>query len=304
MALSTLILPPVNGQHPPPLGRRAVLRAERRRTGLDFLTCGQKDVRVVQVHGRGHVSLGGRTVQLSPAPASCALQRGLVESMAMQAAATAIGAPGVAIACCPLPCPYLINVPEDEQDVPPSLRTQKLQKSLSASCIAQLAFAGLDFSLNDPLVGLLGAGVAALGIQASSPSGYRYLPSYIVLSFCNGSMQAMLGVEFFASLAKLGAMKTAGLPLSANPFFVHLLSLASPGLMFIGLYFAYQLYKELRMMRVQGMAYTEPSGARGNVHADDVPLPPGGFRFFEGQAHQLVPDTRQGCQEQAQPRQG
>lgn len=158
---------------------------------------------------------------------------------------------GVEIACFPLIGPLLPGYEPPETDSGPASRAQALQQSLTSSCIAQAVFATLDFALNDPITGLIGCGIATLGLQASTSSGFRFLPSYIVLTFCNGTMQILLGAEYFAGVGTHQLMRTFALPLSQK--LVQLISFASPTLMFLGLALAWNLHCELRSLALQGI---------------------------------------------------
>merc|ERR1711988_1087035 len=86
---------------------------------------------------------------------------------------------------------------QDETDVP--TRVAKLQKSLFSTSLAQGMLATLDFALNDPVTGLISCAIATMGTQAAAVNGHKYLKSYMVLTFCNGSMQVLLGLEAIGS---------------------------------------------------------------------------------------------------------
>merc|ERR1712039_922599 len=94
----------------------------------------------------------------------------------------------------------------------------------------------------------MGCGLAALGIQASSPSGFKFLPSYMVLAFCNGTMKVLLSLEMYnyghvlrAAMGPLGVVKIAGIVVLTSPFMI-----------FGGLLLAWELHKELRGLAIQG----------------------------------------------------
>merc|ERR1719382_540563 len=95
--------------------------------------------------------------------------------------------------------------------------------------------------------GFMECGLAALGIQASSPNGFKFLPSYMVLAFCNGTMKVLLSLEMYnyghvlrAVMGPFGMVKIAGIVVLTSPFMI-----------FGGLLLAWELHKELRGLAVQ-----------------------------------------------------
>lgn len=165
-------------------------------------------------------------------------------------------------------------------------RAQNLQRMMVCACLAQASAAVCEFAFDDPLNGLIGAGIATLGLQSATPQGFRYIPSYIVLAFCNGSMQVLMGLE-----TTLGSHRI--LPLLGGSFsakVASLLSLASPALMYVGIAIAWNLRIELRRMPqpvapIEGQAAPEDAPVlRDGTHAASS-FP--GFRPFSGEAHRL-----------------
>lgn len=220
------------------------------------------------------------------------------------------GAPGVEAAC--LPLLWLYEPPrlpgaagesaagggaEDEGSLSSS-RVRSLRHAIQATCYAGGLVATMDLALNDPVSGLIGCGVAALGLQASTPQGARYLPSYIVLAFCNGSMEVLLGIEAVTSRG----LGIAGLLAAASkaPLAVKVgqaLYITSPALMFTGLVFAWNLHCELRSNVLQsiraagnapaGMPRPPPGASTGGVSAAEDSAA-WGFQPFSGAPHRLL----------------
>jgi len=176
-----------------------------------------------------------------------------------------------------------------------TVRARTLQRGLAGTCIAQAVVATLQFALNDGISGLIGCAIGTLGMQAASPSGYRFLPSYIVLAFCNGTMQVLVGSELAASRHLL-TQSLAGVK------FASIVSVVSPAVMFLGMAVAWHLHCELRAIALQAL----PASMRGNligqpppvdgvVGAVDGPIGQGAgaaevagpFRAFHGQSHRL-----------------
>merc|ERR1719493_473756 len=106
------------------------------------------------------------------------------------------------------------------------------------------------------------------------------LPSYVVLTFCNGTMQALLGLETVVG-------EGVSLSGSLGAKFAGALNVASPTLMYLGMYLAWQLYAELRNLPpTQSEDFTS---ARGTDNATNPQVPGGSqvFRPFSGRAHRL-----------------
>lgn len=178
-----------------------------------------------------------------------------------------------------------------------STRARYLQRTLTGFCFAQASIATLEFALSDAVSGLIGCGIATLGLQASTPAGYRFLPSYIVLAFCNGTMQVLLGTELAAANGWMLSQATV-------PFSLKLATataIASPMMMFAGLAVAWHLHCELRTLALQalprGLVPGQPtsdglpqSPAPGQASGLPIPpgsLPSGNFQPFSGQPHRL-----------------
>eukprot|EP00747_Dinoflagellata_sp_TGD_P186852 gnl/TRDRNA2_/TRDRNA2_44183_c0_seq1.p1 gnl/TRDRNA2_/TRDRNA2_44183_c0~~gnl/TRDRNA2_/TRDRNA2_44183_c0_seq1.p1 ORF type:complete len:333 (+),score=45.21 gnl/TRDRNA2_/TRDRNA2_44183_c0_seq1:86-1084(+) len=183
-----------------------------------------------------------------------------------------------------------------------SSRTFQLSRALSAACIAQASVATLDFALQDPVSGIINCGIATLGLQAASPQGYRFLPSYIVLAFANGTMQVILAAESASQIPMLWS--TAG---HVSMKVAHAVNVLSPMVMFVGLTLAWQLHCELRSILREvvpgglgglpgqptaaapaGAAAAGTSGVAGDVRA----VVDGAFRPFTGERHRLEVDGK------------
>lgn len=218
------------------------------------------------------------------------------------AAAAFGGAPGgdammgeVSMACLPFIAPGWSSEDNARETDGLSERARNLQRGLAATCFAQATCATLNFTLNDGISGLIGCAIATLGLQASTPSGYRFLPSYIVLAFCNGTMQVLIGTEVAAHAAAL-THAAAGVKLAS------VVAVASPALMFVGLAVAWHLHCELRALALQALPPSMRSGLAMPPPVDGVIGAPtegaigqgagvtslgGPFRPFAGQSHRL-----------------
>jgi len=209
----------------------------------------------------------------------------------------------VSMACIPFLAPGWGN--EDDRrpnaNDPDGLseRARNLQRGLAATCFAQATCATLQFALNDGISGLIGCAIATMGLQASSPSGYRFLPSYIVLAFSNGAMQVLIGTEIAAKAQALAHGATGAAKLGACVAF------ASPALMFLGLAMAWHLHVELRAIALQAL----PPSMRNNLvfpppvdgvapaegvigQGANVQAAVGPFRPFAGQSHRLEGEAK------------
>jgi len=175
-------------------------------------------------------------------------------------------------------------------------RARQLHKLLAGTCIGQAVMATLQFAYGDAISGLIGCAIGTLGMHASSPVGYRMLPTYIVLAFCNGTMQFLVGSELAASHHILANATIAGMK------FTSIIAIASPAVMFAGMAVAWHLHCELRSIALQalppsmrgnligappvdGMASAAPGGPIGQ---GSMPVDMSGpFRAFQGQSHRL-----------------
>jgi len=179
-----------------------------------------------------------------------------------------------------------------------TVRARSLQRTMAATCIGQAVLAACQFALNDGISGLIGCCIGTLGLQASSSTGFRLLPSYIVLAFCNGTMQVLVGSELAASHHLIGKISAvAGLKLAS------VVSVVSPAMMFFGMVVGWHLHSELRAIALQAL----PPSMRNNligagqttvdgvVSAADSAVGQGAatselsgpFRAFSGQSHRL-----------------
>jgi len=284
----------------------------RRSRFSNFLSCervadveGVKDVSVSFVWPSGRQATGGPLQGASPqmlaALASTASAFGGSGAMAGMH-------PDVSMACIPFLAPGWGLDGEDraassqEENDGLTVRARTLQRGLAGSCIAQAAMATLQFALNDGISGLIGCAIGTLGMQAASPSGYRFLPSYIVLAFTNGTMQVLVGSELAASHHLLAHTSVASIKLAS------LVSVASPMLMFLGMAVAWHLHCELRAialqalppsMRNQLVATPPPIDGVSGIGAN-APIGQGGsaaelagpFRAFSGQSRRLEGEAK------------
>lgn len=280
----------------------------RRSRFNNFLSCeraadagGLKDVSVltsfVWPSGRQPASGGvleGASPQMLAALASTAA--------ALGGSGASVGGipPEVSMACIPFIAPGFFvdgdNSRNGESDGL-TVRARTLQRGLAGTCIAQAVVATLQFALNDGISGLIGCAIGTMGMQAATPSGYRFLPSYIVLAFCNGSMQVLVGSELAASHHLLANASMAGMK------FASIVSVVSPTMMFLGMAVAWHLHCELRAIALQAL----PPSMRGNLIGQPPPVDglvtgtgegpigqggaateaSGPFRAFAGQSHRL-----------------
>lgn len=240
-------------------------------------------------HGSDFLSVNTLTAKHCPSASSCGPLEAQSEDLfvlAMEALAGAVttamsvsmsnagsGIPGVTMACMPLFFPQWFGVsqnaangggpessgssattagPESELQLA-ARHCENKQMVLFLTCAAQAAAAACSFALKDSLSGFIGLGISFLGVQAATLNGQRFLPSYVVLSFCNGTMQVLLAAEMTSHAASQLA--------SGHSLWIKAASLvcmATPGLMFAGMFFGWQLFKELRMLRaLAGMPASE-----------------------------------------------
>jgi len=231
----------------------------------------------------------------------------LADTLSLSTAAALGGAsagaisPEVSMACIPFLAPGWGNDGENagSESDGLTLRARTLQRCLAGTCIGQALVATLQFALNDGISGLIGCCIGTLGMQAATPSGYRFLPSYIVLAFCNGSMQVMVRSEMAASHHLFATASAAGLK------FASIVSVVSPAMMFLGMVMAWHLHCELRAIALQAL----PPSMRNNLMGvappvDGVVSSPadgpsgqgadasGPFRAFAGQSHRLPSEAK------------
>jgi len=222
---------------------------------------------------------------------------------ALASAATALsgamqggGSHDVSMACIPFIVPTWPGADDDEEGNAASetdglsARALILQRGLFGTCVAQVCVSALQFAMRDGMSGFVGCAVAALGTQACSPSGYRYLPTYIVLAFSNGTMQLLVNSEMVAAHGIFFSPATAtGIKLAA------LVALTSPALMFTGLLIAWHLHCELRNIALSALPENMRAGLLwpGQPPVDTATSPPertatDSFRPFAGQSRRLA----------------
>lgn len=174
--------------------------------------------------------------------------------MALQAGAGS----SAMMACIPfLPSWSQESVSQDalSQAPPISQRLRLLSHLVNGAALAQLTTAMLQFALNDPLSGLIGGGIAAIGWQTAHPAGFRLLPTYVVLSFCHGIMQVLLNLQLLASGVPLKAMTAVQAGFMGKVAVGTLL--ASPLVMFLGMGTGYWLHKESQQL-LRSVAPVDP----------------------------------------------
>lgn len=176
----------------------------------------------------------------------------MATSFAAASLATTGPGPAVAVACIPwLPQFWFQDMLDQSQPTQggaiqeataASSRARNLSNVLCWTSLGQAVCGMFEFVLDDPLSGLIAGGIATLGLQSATPAGYRFLPTYIVLAFCNGTMQSLMGAELMLSHGHLGTLSAVhgGLMGKAAMYAF----IASPVLMFTGLAVAWQLYAE------------------------------------------------------------
>lgn len=157
------------------------------------------------------------------------------------------------------------------QPGPVSQRLRLLSHLVNGAALAQLTTAMLQFALNDPLSGLIGGGIAAIGWQTAHPAGFRLLPTYVVLSFCHGIMQVLLNLQLLASGVPLKAMTAVQAGFMGKVAVGTLL--ASPLVMFLGMGTGYWLHKESQeLLRSLEPAPSPPSPAMAPAVPANSPM--------------------------------
>lgn len=290
-------------QGPRPRHIRPAFKAgvTRRSQFSDFLSCdvvvdgGLKDVSALAsfVWPSGRQAESDSILEASPQ-----MLKVLADTLSLSTAAalggTSVGAmpPEVSLACIPFLAPAWRSDSEDagSESDGLTLRARVLQRGLAGTCITQALVATLQFALNDGISGLIGCCIGTLGMQAASPSGYRFLKHYIVLAFCNGTMQVMVRSELAASHHLFATASAAGLK------FANIVSVVSPAMMFLGMVIAWHLHCELRAIAEPSSMRTSPAHGVMENPADgpsgqgaDASGP---FRAFAGQSHRLPSEAK------------
>lgn len=222
-----------------------------------------------------------------------------LQEIALLAASTTIdpfGASAVSLSCFPW-IPLFPSLSEDrpQQGDTASARARSLQHSLGWISAAVASAATVDLALNDPLSGLIGCGIATLGFQAATSNGSRFLPIYVVLSFCNGTMQVLLSAELWAARqGALGVLGAAASKAASHGIFAKIAAgswIISPALMFTGMFVAWRLHDELAAQRRAVTQRVRMSGLPATSD-DDRPLLEQAvltFRPFAGSHFRLDP---------------
>lgn len=165
-----------------------------------------------------------------------------------------------------------------------SARTLLLQHSMMLSCCAHALSSALQLALNDVVSGLMGCGVATLGMQAAAPNGRQILPRYIVLTFCNGVMQVLLSTDPAFAQRLLAGLGSRSLLLKVGA----VASVASPVLMFTTLAIAWRLHSELRAFALAAPFLPESLGGPVHVRGEDgAPSVLGAWQPYVGEPHHL-----------------
>eukprot|EP00440_Ansanella_granifera_P061891 gb/GFBE01067100.1/.p1 GENE.gb/GFBE01067100.1/~~gb/GFBE01067100.1/.p1 ORF type:complete len:327 (+),score=44.30 gb/GFBE01067100.1/:1-981(+) len=194
------------------------------------------------------------TRTLQETTTALAISAGSFMASSLATVATPAAGMTVTVACMPWLPPFLYQWwTQEESEAEPQSPGNTLQRAAEASSrarglswaltmtgVTQAACGMVQFVLDDPLTGVIGMAISTLGLQSAQPAGYRYLPTYIVLAFCNGTMQALMMTETLAS-GGLGAVHYMGmLGKAAAVSWV-----MSPVLCFTGLAIGWNLYGEL-----------------------------------------------------------
>ena len=107
-----------------------------------------------------------------------------------------------------------------------------------------MAFNAAGLVAGDLIGGILGIAVSGLGVYACQPGKYPFLPTYVVCSMVNGTVQTF---QFLDLLIRYkGAIFGTQLTVTANIF--HLVVLVNPITTFIGGVLAYKFMSELRFL--------------------------------------------------------
>lgn len=202
---------------------------------------------------------------------------------------------GVTMACIPfvLGMFELGNEPsqEAEDESGQNLQTiQSLRCALGGASVVQTFVATSDFFLGDPISGIMNCGISMLGMHSSLHMDNRCLPSYIVVAFCSGAVQLLLDLETF-QIKKL----TWGATGYALSNVAHLIHLASPLVLFLGVAVAFRLYVEVHSLPVAERfeaAQTAFAPLAPQHHGHETSgQSPGGFRAFSGPCFRLSPSA-------------
>lgn len=261
-----------------PLRHSGCSGAERRRRCADFLGNANADGDVGSL-AAPCVCFGGNTREAPPSWAVAA-----ATSVALGSCSGAVddGFFGAPLAVCMAP-PMVAPFDEDGVRAGQALDTQgtplrtlemphrvlTLQNGLMAASALQASAALMEFTiLGDPFGGFTGCIVAGLGMQAASAGGFKFLPSYIVIAFANGTMKVLLGLELYNYSHVIKAIIG---PISMAKFAATVV-VASPLLMFAGLGLAWHLHCELRSLAMRVAAGA--SGLAPSLDEASGTLPP------------------------------
>lgn len=197
----------------------------------------------------------------------------------------------VAMACVPL-MSWALGLggepnPEAEDEAHEELQTiQILRCGLAGASIVQTLIAATDFTVGDPISGIMNCGISMLGMHSAIHLGSRYLPSYIVVAFCSGTVQLLLDVENM-QLAKFTWATDYVLSNVAN-----LIHLASPVVLFLGVAIGFRLYVELRHLpfdeRLEEAAQATLVPLMPRARNEAVGTAQAGFRAFSGPCYRLA----------------
>eukprot|EP00397_Hematodinium_sp_SG-2012_P031415 GEMP01033348.1.p1 GENE.GEMP01033348.1~~GEMP01033348.1.p1 ORF type:complete len:283 (+),score=50.41 GEMP01033348.1:145-993(+) len=207
-------------------------------------------------------------------------------SSALAAAAQGLHTHGVLMSCIPVIVPF--SSPSDSaiSRLPyTSERSLKFQKLLISATIAQGSVSLFQFIIGDTAGGFLGLMMAGVGCYSAMPHGIKWLPTYIIMSFINGSIE-ILGLAERTLFGKYALLSLAN-PWAVNVY--HGLLLSAPMLTLAGAYVGYQLLKEIRLIA----SGTATPMLVPELNSDTLPGPgyPQNtaltFTPFAGTAHQL-----------------
>ena len=107
-----------------------------------------------------------------------------------------------------------------------------------------MAFNAADLVLGDLIGGVLGIAVSGLGVYACQPGKYPFLPTYVVCSMVNGTVQTFQFVDVL--IRYKGAIFGTHLTATANLF--HVVLMVNPVTTLLGAVLAYKFMSELRFL--------------------------------------------------------
>jgi len=208
-------------------------------------------------------------------------------STTLAAAVTGLDSRGVVLSCIPVMVPFTSPGDNTSISILPysSERSIRCQKGLISITVTQGCIALFQFIIGDTAGGFLSFLMAGVGLYSALPTGLKWLPTFVIMSFINGSIQ-FLGLVERTMFGKFALMSFAN-PAVVNIY--HLFLMSGPILSFASVYVGYQLLKEIRQIAAGESAPLEQYDPLASTNLPGLSMPqfPSSFAPFAGLAHKL-----------------